>query len=310
MNTNPTPATRRPRKARGRILMLLRRIHLYIGLFLLPWVFLYGITGAMLNHNGLLPEMGIAPVPADQLTDTAWANLPSQTEMAQQVVDAIQQASPDAKIELDTSHTPQYSNELVLQFNGSGAKHAVHFDPGDKSAWVATHYKTSEPLEPLLRDVKNIDITPDPFQLAQQSASAVLERAGITASGKPEPLGWTKLNFLASVDGEPVRVTYVLRDGHVDITRFTGDDGYSPRAFFVRLHTSHGQPPHWNGRRFWSLFIDAMAIAMVTWGVTGLLMWWQIKRTRRVGGIVILLSATTAAVMYYSMMHFYATNQL
>ena len=33
--------------------ILVRRLHLYAGLFMLPWVFLYGITGAMFNHQGL-----------------------------------------------------------------------------------------------------------------------------------------------------------------------------------------------------------------------------------------------------------------
>lgn len=84
----------------------------------------------------------------------------------------------------------------------------------------------------------------------------------------------------------------------------------TPRQFFLRLHTSHGQPPHWNGRMYWSLILDAMAIAMVTWGISGLVMWWQIKRTRLIGSVVILASLITASGLYVAMMDFYATTKL
>ncbi|WDQ14923.1 PepSY domain-containing protein [Rhodopirellula sp. P2] len=313
MNSNDPPASkpiRRSRKARSKVLMFLRRVHLYVGLFLLPWVFLYGATGAMLNHVGLFPEAVMQQVDASELADSAWADLPDQNELAEQVVDAMRVAAPDSSIELNPDHPPEFTNEIGFQIEDAGIRHAVHLNPVDKSAWVATFPENREPMEPVLLEINRVDLIPNPVKVAEQTVPTVLSAVGIDSTEKLEPLGWSKLNFLANVDGEPVRVTYVLRDGHLDVTRYTGEDGFSPRAFFVRLHTSHGQPPHWNGRRFWSLFIDAMAIAMVTWGVTGLLMWWQIKRTRWIGGIVIAISVVTASAMFFSMMSFYATTKL
>jgi molybdopterin-guanine dinucleotide biosynthesis protein A len=43
-------------KLSSRIRLRIRRIHLYSGLFLLPWVIMYGMTGAMFNHLGLFPQ--------------------------------------------------------------------------------------------------------------------------------------------------------------------------------------------------------------------------------------------------------------
>ena len=34
------------------VLRLIRRIHLYTGLFMTPWVFLYGVSGFLFNHPG------------------------------------------------------------------------------------------------------------------------------------------------------------------------------------------------------------------------------------------------------------------
>lgn len=301
---------RRSRRVSSRLTMLLRRVHLYAGLFLLPWVFLYGITGAMFNHQGLLPEVTIAEVNSKLIADTTLKQFPTGKDLAMQVVDAIQKASPDTEIALDASHQPEFANDVIVQITDKGIKHAVHIDPVEKSAWVATFPEKQEKLEPLLSDVRNVKLYPNPYESARSAVPEILRNAGIDASAAPKPMGWSKLNFLATVDGEPARVTYVLRDGHVDITKHEGKTGMSLRGFFLRLHTSHGQTPHWNGRMIWSIFVDIMAIAMVTWGLTGLVMWWQIKRTRMIGAAVIGLSVTTAGIMYFSMLHFYATTKL
>lgn len=303
-------ATRRHRKPIHRLMKLLRRVHLYVGLFLLPWVFLYGITGAMYNHYGLFSDAHIATVDAAKLVDTPLANFPSTSQLANQIVDALNRERPDLEIDIDTSQPPEFANDVIVQLFDGELKHAVHIDPVQRSAWVATSPKVVEPLEQLVPSLRNVQLDPDPYLIANQSVPQIMREIGIDIDQSPQPLGWSKLNFLANIDGVPARITYVLRDGHVDITKYEGQDGMSARGFFLRLHTSHGQPPHWNGRMIWSLIVDVMALAMVTWGLTGLVMWWQIKRTRLVGTAVILASLSTAGLLYASMLHFYATTKL
>lgn len=301
--------SRRPRRLSSRVTMLLRRIHLYIGLFLLPWVFLYGITGAMFNHVGLFPKPEISVVDSARLAETPLADFPNPEELAEQVLEALRQQKPESKFALRQDFDPQFANDIIVQTHADGIKHLVHIDPVDQSAWVATFPK-EEKLEPVFTDVRNVRLSPNPYELARKSVPEIMSSAGIEANADSKPQGWSKLNFIAELDGQPTRVTYVLRDGHIDMTKYEGEDGMSNRDFFLRLHTSHGQPPHWNGRMVWSLFVDVMALAMVTWGITGLVMWWQIKRTRLIGGAVIAASLTTAVCIYFSMIHFYATTKL
>lgn len=314
--TDPPPAAvqpvtrRRPQKASSRMMVLIRRFHLYAGLFLLPWVLLYGVTGAMYNHQGLFPEATIRSIPPRQLTASPLTAFPNPAELAQHVVEALQTAAPDATIQLADKHGAEFSNDLVFEVRGEGERHAVHINPINLKSKVVTHPASNEPLEPLLPEVHNIKVTPNPYLAARDSVGQILKEAGVKATHKPQPLGWSKLNFEAEVDGNPARVTYVLRDGHVDITRQLGEDGMSLRQFLLRLHTSHGQPPHWNGRMVWSVGVDVMAIAMVSWALTGICMWWQIKRVRITGGIVLVLSLSTAALLYLSMLQFYATTKL
>lgn len=290
--------------------MLLRRIHLYAGLFLLPWVFLYGITGAMYNHYGLLPEASIQSISAEELQASSLKQIPEPVAFAKQVLDALELAVPDTSFELIEEQQPEFANEIIVEIKDGEKKYDVHIDPVQKSSWVATHTGKRETLEPLLRGVSNLQLDPNPYAAAKAAVPDILNAVGIETDKNPKPIGWSKLNFLANVDGQPARITYVLRDGHIDVTRYEGQDGMSVREFFMRMHTTHGQPPHWNGRRWWSLIVDAMAIAMVSWGLTGLIMWWQIKRTRLIGGIVLLCSLATAAFLYFGLVHFYATTKL
>jgi hypothetical protein len=75
----------------------------------------------------------------------------------------------------------------------------------------------------------------------------------------------------------------------------------SVRRFLTRLHLAHGFPGAVNWRWVWALVVDAMAFVMIFWGVSGLLMWWQIKATRRIGFVLILFSAVTATALGFGM---------
>lgn len=307
----PSSGSGRRSKARWtKTMIFLRRFHLYAGLFLLPWVFLYGITGAMYNHQWLLPEVSMQPFPPSTLAGAPVENFPVPAELAEKVVDAIEEQAGDVTIEVDSTHAAEFTNNVMYEVLSDGNRYVVEINPVDHSSNLIKHPPATFKPKKLLGKVQNIDLQPSPIAALADSVPTVLQAAGIENASTPKPLGWSKLNFVATVDGQPARVTYVLKDGHVELSHYTGEPGMSLRSFFMRLHTTHGQGPHWNGRMFWTLILDAMAFAMVCWGMTGLLMWWQIKRTRRIGAAVLALSLLTAVFLFLSVQDFYATTLL
>lgn len=291
---------------------LARRAHLYAGLFLLPWVFLYGITGAMFNHMGLFPAGKIHDVPASQLAGGTLKDFPTADALAAQVVEALQAARPNASIQLQKEHGAAFNNDLLLETRIQGVKHVIHVDPVEHSARVVIPVDNVELKEQvtLLPGLNSVKISDDPHELAKKAVPEILTVAGMGDAAGVQPVGWCKLNFLADIDGEPARVTYVLRDGHVDITKYTGEDGMHLRQTFLRMHTFHGRTPDSSARNVWSFFLDTMAIAMVLWGLTGLIMWWQLKSLRTVGGVVLLASVITAVVVYGSLVTFHAMTKM
>ena len=293
-----------------RFMMVARRTHLYAGLFLLPWVFLYGITGAMFNHQGLFPEYDSQSVKPSIVAGSKIGEFPGASELAAQVTDTLNAAAPDVDVVIDENPNATFTNPLMFELHRDDKRYVVHINPVTHSSTLREFPKRDYKPAKLLEDVHNIQLDNNPQDIAKQAAKHVFAEIGIDDAPNPRPLGWTKLNFMATVDGTPARITYVLKDGHVDVTEYSGQAGMSPRGFFLRLHTTHGQTPTWTGKMIWSVFVDIMAVAMVAWGVTGLLMWWQIKRTRRIGAIVMAASVLTAVGVYLAVEHFYATTML
>jgi hypothetical protein len=44
-----------------------------------------------------------------------------------------------------------------------------------------------------------------------------------------------------------------------------------------------------------------MALTMCFWGLSGLVMWWQVKTTRKAGAVVLVLSAVAATALGIAM---------
>jgi hypothetical protein len=297
-------------KLATRVNLIIRRVHLYSGLFLLPWVLMYGVTGAMFNHLGLFPRIQIQPVNSQTATEAGLSEFPEADKLAAQIVEAIQKDAGSSRVRLTDLPHAEFTNEMSFEVKQDGLQHVVYMDPVTHDSWVGTMPKNEEDPEVLLPAIRNIRLTPDPQDTAKKAAASLLDGAGLLNGKEPQPFGWTKLNFMATVDGQPARITYVLKDGHVDINRYTGEDGMPLRHFFLRMHTSHGQPPSWNGKMFWSLAVDTMAVAMVFWGISGIIMWWQSKRTRWIGAVIIGLSLLTAGAMAMGLHDFYASTRL
>ncbi|MCA9049020.1 MAG: PepSY domain-containing protein [Planctomycetaceae bacterium] len=296
--------------SRWNLRIVIRRLHLYSGLFLLPWVILYGITGAMFNHLELFPRAAIQPVPKESVDLTKVSEFPTADTMALQVTEALRRSGEIHDITLPEDIRPSYTGDVMFEVKRDGLRHVLQIDPVSHATELVTHPPEDPAQKNLNVGLSRVELKPDPHDLMQQAAGQMFGGMGFSDAANPAPLGWTKLNFLATVDERPVRITYVLKDGHIDVSPYNGQSGMPWRQWFLRMHTTHGQPPYWNGRMFWSLAVDIVAVAMVCWGLTGLYMWWQIKRTRRIGIALIALSLLTAAVMTLSLADFYATTRL
>jgi hypothetical protein len=310
------PAPRR-RPLGKRVMMAVRRAHLYAGLFLLPWVVLYGVTAFLFNHPTAFADQPARSFGRSELRGTPLESPPAARELAAQVVAALQARAPDGtKYALVEPERAKFTREFAfatvkadghtvsLLFDAAGGGGSIRSKADEpvkveEKAAFAVGPGKSAPKGGPARGPSRIDggvFVPDPLhERVAAAVPAVLERTGfppgeVTVTSVPD------VSFRMS-DGEKVwTVTHNPQTGAV--SGKGGDDPGEPlsaRRFLLRLHTAHGYPGAVNAKWAWCAVVDAMAFVMVFWGLSGLLMWWQVKATRRWGAVVVVLSAAAAA---------------
>ncbi len=109
------------------------------------------------------------------------------------------------------------------------------------------------------------------------------------------------LVFAAEADGVPCLVTYSVGGGGITSVREDDRPTMDTKTFLQRLHLARMYSPGFDTRWIWALLVDAMFVSMVFWGVSGLMMWWQVKRTRLLGGGVLIASVVFATLLAMNM---------
>jgi hypothetical protein len=310
------------RPLRKRAMHLARRAHLYFGLFLFPWAVLYGVTAFLFNHPTAFSDAPSVSFGASALKGTPLEVLPSPNEQAEQVVKALNEkqkpATPYAR-----AGEAKYAREFAFATaKGDGFTVNVLFDVKNGGGTVRTTpvrekkeperapFATGSAPEPKRggapkapRESRDGIKLPDPLhERVKAAVPSVLERTGF-AAGEVAVTSVPDITFPIEADGRVWTASYNALTGSV-----TGapegakpESELSARRFLTRLHLAHGYPGEANGKWFWALVVDAMAFTMCFWGVTGLVMWWQIKATRWPGLLVLALSAACATALALEM---------
>lgn len=364
-----------------------RRLHLYTGLFLLPWVFLYGVTGILFNHPTWFSDTFQATFSQDAVEGTSLAGLLPATDIAQSVVARLNE-------ENDTSYAlvepesisfgrtglnatvvgaDQKDYQVILNKTGDGGvireprrrggggsrgpggnqpratgdepsagyKDSQGSTPGPDrgqgrsrgeeggargrrgNGQVSRMDAVDRPHEggnrgagrngsqrsgaaPFAVD-SGFEVAASPIALFEESLPTILARSGFEGA-TISAVNLEPLSFKIK-DGEKTwNVQYDVARGSISGTEDKpGDEAeqlssMSFRRYLLQLHKARGYPDEEvNVRSVWAVFVDAMSFTMCFWGISGIVMWWQIKRTRPIGTALLLLSVALAGLIGYVM---------
>ncbi len=280
----------------NRAMRLVRRVHLYSGLFLFPWVLLYGVTAMLFNHPGVLPDIAIESIPA-AAPDSPLSGLPTATETADRVVKALREKSPGqfSDLAIVSAAPPFYPFGAPATAKGEGQEFNLSIEMTDGSGVIrARPIPTVETAGPFARPVP-VALESPTIDRVTEGVKQVLKERGhevesVTFRGPPD------LYFQVALGGQTWPVKYSAVNGTL-----TGVQPLSWRGYFLRLHTAHHFPSALGPRWFWALAVDVMFLAMVFWGISGLFMWWQIRSVRWVGLATVALGAVLALWMGFAM---------
>lgn len=328
--TPPKPA-RKPFALWKATKHLLRRGHLYAGLMMLPWVILYGITAFLFNHPTAFSDQPSSSFGKSALAGTPMESPPAPLELAGQVVAGLQARDKGGKtytlVEPEKAKFTRDAAFATVKADGAELNVLVYVnsDGGTVRSRPSTTPKPTEERAPFAignaggvggraptggarapggrpggaRTADSLKLDNPLHERVAAAIPAVLDSTGfpkgeVTVTSVPD------LTFVMSDGEKNWNVTYNAQNGTVAGKPTDAEPApseLSPRRFLTRLHLAHGYPGEMNAKWVWAVIVDAMAFIMVFWGLSGLIMWWQIKATRWIGLIVVILSGLAATLV-------------
>ncbi len=299
-----------------RVMLVVRRAHLYLGLFLLPWAILYAVTAFLFNHPAAFADAPTVHFGPAATAGTPLEGLPSPDAQAAAVVAALNgRAESGATYAVGEGAAKFVGRDYLFATARSGDRtfsllYEVAAGCGTVRETTTPPVAVPEPAPFAVGKGKPRAVAASepaegltvPGTLAERFREAgptILTRCGfppadVTVTSTPD------LSFPLLADGRAWTATYNPLNGTLSGVP-AGTEVVAPagsvRRLLLRLHTTHGYPGVVNARWLWAVVVDAMAFVLGFWGASGLLMWWQVKATRRAGLVVLALGAATATAL-------------
>jgi hypothetical protein len=285
----------------GKWLKLVRRVHLYAGLLFFPWLVFFGLSGVLFNHPNVGEEVvgrRLAPDRVRELTGTtAW----EPERLAREVSDALNAKQPERSFTFDATFESRFTGPVVMKAPAPEGLHFVLFDL-ERGAGVLATRKARPSAEKA--PFSGAEVKLDGYSLSELETrfEKVPEALEVTALSKlriDSKLA-PHLEFrVTDRDGVKWNVVYDLETGTVTGRRSDRAPSIGVSQLFGMLHKTHHYTPNLEPRFFWALFEDLLGLSMALFGLTGLVMWWQMKPTRTIGAVGLALTLGVAAIVSY-----------
>ncbi|MBX3232456.1 MAG: PepSY domain-containing protein [Labilithrix sp.] len=287
MTFNITAAWRRWRSP-GVAMRFVRRVHMYLGLVLFPWVLFFGVTGLSFNHPRL---RGVTErvAPARQ---EAW----SAADIATRIVGELGKTGDS--FTLDPGVVPRFSGTPTLTASAAdGGEHVVVVRLDDGLVVVDTRPPKQKRTRPSFAGTK-LPLADRSMTALESNMTGLLPSLGLEGTGplRAHPKSRPEVRFgVRDRDGVLWNAAYDLSSGAVDAQRADAP-GARTMEVLADLHTTHRYPVHGGARTYWILFADVTACTLVFWALSGIAMWLQMKG-RRAAGVVALSSGLLVAAL-------------
>lgn len=297
------------------LMKVVRRTHLYAGLFMAPWVAMYGASALVFNHDAWFA--------APARDSTRWVLDSEMTDpraLARSIVDQLNEndgAQPKKQSwRLDEARPPRFDGAVTLDSRGeSGDGVLLSFEPMTAIGTSRREHARPAPQPP---QVIELDSTvPQVLHSVLPQMISAAERAdGSLRSLQFRNAQFPKLLFHIERGAEHRAVSFSSPSGETELVSEPPARPIRALEFLTSLHRSHGYPQETTRsgayvatRTVRAYFVDGMAVLMCYWAVSGVAMWVQFRPLRRAGMIVVTTTVLLTAAVWGGMYEFFASAQ-
>ena len=292
-------SARSGRSRYNRMMRILRRIHMYLGLFMLPFVLIYGVSGFLFNHGQVLAPYDIRRLgsePGQRILET----LPQPAALADTILQRLTEELPDRTFSMTDPADARYTVTMGFRTHEGDVRHHLVFEAENWTAEI--HSATPKPkVKTPLGDLKKLNIG----SALRDSVIKVAESIYQThdqPTGRVDHQWGPQLRFDVESNEESWTMFYNLGNRAIWAHSATGTEGRNTgRDYLLGLHLAHTYPIHPNVRTAWAVMVDLMSVTMILWAITGGAMWWQMRNVRRSGTILLIISLIWTIGLSYLM---------
>jgi hypothetical protein len=291
----------------------IRRVHMFAGLVMLPWLLFFGVSGLLFNHPGLGAEVRAQRVSPTELRALGVAGPWEPRQAAERVLAALN-AQGGERYALDPEFVPRLSGFTLLSAPAPEGRYVLLLDMTQAGGVLVRRTQRER--------TQDADFAPTPLALPELTTAHLETKLGGLLSRhhlpQIEPLkAHPKIApelLLRAHDSQGTRwnLQYDTRSGTLSGRRSDAFPSLGVAQILASMHTAHHFPLRVGALWFWALFEDLLGLTMVIWALSGLVMWWQVKRTRLAGVLSIAAALGIAAVVMggaLSELHFGAVKE-
>jgi hypothetical protein len=296
----PGPQPGRVRRFLPLLLRLVRRTHLYLGLLLWPFVLLFGITALSFNHPTVGRGLEMRRLSPKRVGSASGFEGWDPGRIADDVVRRL--AATGQRYRLSETAAPRFGGYPLFAAPVQGGKQVLILNLEDGSATL-TH--RPDPVQPAQAPFAQQTIELESYAVSRlaERLTPILKQEGIDSKSgfRPHPEVHPALHFrMTDAGGQEWNVVYDLSSGELAGRPSAEPPKETLIELLESLHTQHHYPPHPDATTYWAMFADLTALTLITWALTGLVMWWQLRRLRRVGAVVLVAALGLASTVIVS----------
>lgn len=284
---------------------IVRRVHMYAGLLFLPWIMFFGFSGMLFNHPQWFgPVEILSHISSDEMGQFESGGVldADSNVIANEIVQQLNEGRNGSQAYRRLNHSDAVI-EGTLNYLGmtDRGRTFVMISPNSNSANVRRFTNPAPQDQPDFhqREMKVGSFDP---AAADQLANSLLEDAQLepVAPLKVSDRGGSEVRFQleSNEDGRIWNVSYGLLNGKLSARAADSPTGLDFYSIVSDLHTTHHYPDRISPRLVWAIFVDLLGVMMIFWGISGLIMWWQIKPSRVLGLVGLTITLGIACVIF------------
>ena len=270
-----------------------RRIHLYAGLIMIPYIFIFGLSGLLFNHPTWLINRSSETFTLNKTHD--FKNMfPNLDVLANSVKDSLINKGELFEGEMTDV---EYDNSMILRNINKIEDYRLNVDIPSSQAQLMNLPDFVDNTSVSRGNIK-FDSLVSINDLLLNMENII--RAKQLTPGKSRVQRIPNLTFKLSDNDKNYGVQYNLTNGNYRVMNLNNRE-FKTNYFLVNLHQVHGYPTKgFSIEWVWVFFADCLAFLLIIWAISGFIMWYKMKRFFVIGAVLLCVTGIVSLYLLFS----------